>query len=215
MKTSCKFFRVPASFISLFSILSLTALLTGCGSSSETSTNTSAQPKNNSAPVATTPGTPVSFPSLPSHESCPNLNDFKFFSVIREFGGKDNVALFGILPNQGTLQITKVAETWADFLTGYSFGTLNQETVNHLFSNSSVPMSQQEKDSLLSKYNGAQIISFEGYDGQLCTDEEFKITVSSSLGDFKFTTTFDVMVEPNSSGDCKFHVFTYLTQSQC
>jgi hypothetical protein len=193
----------------------VTLALTGCGSSTETSSGTPVQPKNNSAPVATTPGTSLPTPFRPSQENCPDPRDFKFFSVIREYGGKDNAALFGILPTQGKLKITKVTELWADFLPGYGLETLNQETENRLFSKSSIPMSQQEKDSLLSKYNGAQIIYFEGYNGQLCSGDEFKIFVSSSLGDFKFTTTFDVRAVPNSTGDCTFQVFAYWTQSQC
>jgi hypothetical protein len=216
MKTANQFCGIPASSISLFLILSASLTLTGCGSSTETSSGNSPQPQPGSAPVATAPGTPLPSPSSPSQSSCPT---FQFFSVIREFGGKDNNALFGILPDQGAnlgvAKISKVVEFGADFLNGYRAGTLDQQTMTHLFLNSTVPMSQQEKESLVSKYNGAQIIYFGGYQGQLCTDEEFKIEVNSTFGDFQLSTTFDVRAEPSSTGDCSFHVFSAMTQDQC
>ncbi|MGK5085893.1 hypothetical protein WDW37_21605 [Bdellovibrionota bacterium FG-1] len=139
--------------------------------------------------------------------------DIQGFGVIREFGGNDNAAMFGLLSQNGTLQITDVSGP--AFLGGYRVGELDQVAIDHLFLKSSKPMDQKEKLDLISKYNGAQVIYFEGYTGNLCRSNEieYDISASGNVNGAPFTATIQFIALPNSSGDCGYHKFITVTQS--
>jgi hypothetical protein len=194
-----KAFPVKKFLQTLSVVVSFTAI-SAC--SSESPTPSSSQSQNGQQP-----GTA---PSPTATQSQATTSGFQYFSVIREFGGNDTAALFGILPDHGTLQITEISGP--SFLGTVHIGTFNQDAINHLFLKSSKPMSQQEKNGLIAKYNGAEAIYVEGYEAQLCTDSEVKIKVSSSFGDLKPITTFDFTAEPTATDDCTFHSFLTLTQ---
>ena len=140
--------------------------------------------------------------------------NLKGFGVIREFGGSDNAALFGLLPPSGSIQITNC--TAPQFLASVrcGVGTLNETVMSHLFLKSSNPMTQSERQNLLSQWNGSQVIYFEGYNGSLCTNDEteYNVTVSGTSNGQAFTSTFQFIALPNSNGDCTYHKFGTITQ---
>ncbi len=146
--------------------------------------------------------------------SAAHATDLQGFGVIREFGGTDTAAMFGLLPASGSLQFTGC--TGPAFLVpvGCRVGDLNQVAMDHLFLKSSKPMSQQEKQDLLSKWNGAKVLYFEGYNGSLCTNDEieYHVSVSGTSSGKPFTTTFQFIALPNAAGDCTYHIFGTITQ---
>lgn len=140
----------------------------------------------------------------------------KGFGVIREFGDTDTAAMFGLLPPSGTIQITSCSGPAFLVANGCRVGQFNQVAMDHLFLKSANPMSQQERQDLVSQWSGAQVLYFEGYSGNLCTDSdiEYDISVTGTVNDRPFTTTFQFIALPNTNGDCTFHIFGTLTQSQ-
>jgi hypothetical protein len=144
--------------------------------------------------------------------SAASATDLKGFGVIREFDGTDTAAMFGLLPSAGLLQITGV--TGPSFLGTARIGQLNQVAIDHLFLRSANPMDEEEKQNLINQYNGAEVIYFEGYAGNLCTttDTEHEVGVTGTIDGISFTATFQFIALPNSSGDCTYHEF--ITSSQ-
>ncbi|MGZ6424462.1 MAG: hypothetical protein ACXWRZ_02900 [Bdellovibrio sp.] len=137
--------------------------------------------------------------------------EFKKVGVIREFGGVDNAALFGVLSKCGKFQISKVEGP--AFLKSYSVGELNQTSISKLFLNTSKPLSIEERQNLISEFNGATVIYTENYSGNLCSDEEisYEIKASGRLNEANVEVIFQFQALPNSTGNCKFHVFGILT----
>lgn len=137
---------------------------------------------------------------------------FKKFGVIREFGGTDNAALFGLLSESGKLQITQVVGP--GFLKTYRVGELNKSTVKKIFSRSAKPLSQGERDGLLSEFNGATIIYTEGYNENLCNQSEtqYEIVATGKIEDVDVEVTFQFEALPNPNGNCGFHVFGIVTR---
>ena len=158
----------------------------------------------------------------PSHEQAPPSDEnvsvqpenisFEKFGIIREFGEVDKASLFGLLPNSGKLEITNVAGP--EFIETYAVGELNSSTINKIFLKSSKPPSADEKEKLLSDFNGATIIYAEEYDGQLCTHDEieYKIIATGKIENTDIEITFQFKAIPNSNGNCAFHTFSILTK---
>ncbi|MCM2323016.1 MAG: hypothetical protein NDJ90_07115 [Oligoflexia bacterium] len=188
--------------------------LAGCGSSPISDKDSSKQAQNGSpAAPATQPTTTP--PSVPSDDTGARSPDLEGFGVIREFGGNDTAAMFGLLPASGTLKITSC--TGPNFLVevGCRVGQLDGAAMDRLFLKSSKPMAQSEKQSLLSQWSGAQVIYLEGYNGALCTvaEIEYNITVSGTANGHSFTSTFQFIALPNSNGDCTYHKFGTITRT--
>lgn len=139
--------------------------------------------------------------------------ELKGFGVIREFGGVDTAAIFGLRPSSGSLVIKTVSGP--RFLGAARVGTLDQTAMDHLFVKSSRPMDEQEKQSLVSQWNGAQVIYFEGYSGVFCSSNETQseVTATGTVNGKPFTTTFQFIALPNSNGDCDFHTFGTITRN--
>jgi len=141
-----------------------------------------------------------------------NATDLQGFGIIREFGGTDNAAMFGLLAPAGTnLQISNITGP-----AGYKGTfTLDQTAMTNMFAQSSNPMSQQERSDIISQYNGAQVIYFEGYNATLCTynEIEYNIEVSGTLDGSPFSATFQFIALPSSNGDCGYHEFTTMIQN--
>jgi hypothetical protein len=156
--------------------------------------NSSAHPKDTS-PTS-------SAPAQPRTEPAPDNLSFKYLAVIREFSAADRAALFGVLPTKDGMQITDVSGP--GFLGDAHVGILTADNAGKFFNRSSIPMSAEEKTTLLSQYAGAQVIYFEGFSSSLCTGQVFKLTVSGLLDSKKLTTTFQFSAQPNSHGDCTF-----------
>ena len=129
------------------------------------------------------------------------------FGIIREFGGVDTAAMFGLLAGSGSVQINSV--TGPQFLGGVRIGQLDKVSLDHLFLKSAQPMSDQEKQDIISKYNGAQVIYFEAYQGALCLKDEteFNIGVVGTIDGRAFSATFQFIALPNVTEDCTYHVF--------
>jgi len=144
--------------------------------------------------------------------STANAANLQGFGVIREFGGTDTAAMFGLVADSGSIQIT--GATGPSFLGGVRIGQLDKVAMDHLFLKSATPISQQERQDLVSKYNGAQVIYFEGYHGALCASDEteFHIGVNGTIDGAPFSSTFQFIALPNPTGDCTYHVFILQTQ---
>ena len=138
--------------------------------------------------------------------------DFEKIGIIREFGGTDNAALFGVRSNSGIFNITKIVGP--GFLKTYGVGTLNQSTLAKLFSKSSKPLSQTEKTELLTNFNGGTIIYTEGYQGNLCTNDEtkYEVVATGSVNAVNVEVTFQFVAQPNPNGNCTFHIFGILVR---
>ncbi|MBL7544762.1 MAG: hypothetical protein JNL11_13175 [Bdellovibrionaceae bacterium] len=138
----------------------------------------------------------------------------KGFGVIREFGGSDTAAVFGLLPTNGSIQITGCSGPEFLVHVGCRVGQLNETVMNHLFLKSSKPMEQSEKQNIVSQWNGAQIIYLEGYNGNLCSSDEieYNVTVSGTIDAQPFTSTFQFIALPNSNGNCTYHKFGTITR---
>lgn len=164
--------------------------------------------QNNHEPQNKLPSNVTDSSSTPSDRP-----SFKHFAVIREFAGNDTAALFGILPDQGTLKITSVKGP--GFLGGYRVGELTQEAMDRLFLKSSVPMPKPEKDRLVSQYDGAEVIYFEKYHGKLCAgpDNDIQITVSGIIENLNISMTFELAAVPQPDADCKFRKLIFITQN--
>ena len=169
--------------------------LGGCGSSTkETHTSTT---ESGAAPSPAL--------SNPSPAAAGEEPHFEYFSVIREFGGNDTAALFGLLPSQPGMKITGI--TGPEFLAGHvKIKIFNSDTLKDLFVASLRPMPNEEKARLLAKYDGAQVIYFEKYEGQLCRDDDLNLTVASTLGDWAPTLTFRFNAVADPAGNCEFHL---------
>ncbi len=141
-------------------------------------------------------------------------SDLKGFGVIREFGGSDSAALFGLLPAAGSIEITGCMAPQFLASAGCAVGELNETVMSHIFLKSSNPMTQSERANLLSQWNGSRVIYFEGYTGNLCTNEEteYDITVSGTSNGKPFKSTFQFIALPNASGDCTYHKFGTIIQ---
>lgn len=137
---------------------------------------------------------------------------FKKFGIIREFGVADNAALFGLLPNSGKFQITEVMGP--DFLKKYGVGELNRTIVDKLFLKTAKPLSQSERDGLLSDFDGATIIYIEGYNGNLCNqnETEYEIKLTGEINDVDIEVRFKFAALPNANGNCAFHTFGIITR---
>lgn len=138
----------------------------------------------------------------------------KGFGIIREFSGSDTAAIFGLLPANRSVKITGCAAPQFLVNVGCHVGQLNETVMSHLFLQSSKPMEQEEKQKIVAQWNGAQVIYFEGYNGNLCsTDEiEYNIMVSGTIDAKPFTSTFQFIALPNSNGDCTYHKFGTITR---
>ena len=149
-------------------------------------------------------------PDLPPKTK--DSTSFKKIGVIREFGGTDNAALFGLLPDSGKLQINKVVGP--GFLKVYKVGELNPITLEKLFLNTSKPLNSNEKQDLLSGFNGAMVIYAEGYEGNLCNQDEvqYEIKATGQIDKIDLEITFQFVASPNSNGNCIFHMFGIVTR---
>ena len=139
--------------------------------------------------------------------------EFQKLGIIREFGGTDNAAMFGLLPKSGKLKIDKIEGPV--FLKTYAIGELNQTTINKIFLNSSKPLNTEERQNLISEFNGAIVIYTEGYSGNLCSNDEitFTIKVTGRLDNTDIEVTFQFEAISNPDGNCKFHMFGIITKS--
>jgi hypothetical protein len=136
---------------------------------------------------------------------------FKQFTVIREFGGADNAAIFGVLPSELGMKITDV--TGPAFLGNAYLAMLNENNLNGFFAHSSTPMSAAEKQQLLSDYAGAYVIYFENYSGRLCSGDQYQIEMTGKIGGVTAVTRFDFIASPQSAGDCKFITLSEITMT--
>lgn len=139
--------------------------------------------------------------------------DLKGFGVIREFGSTDNAALFGLLPESGSLQITGCGGPKFLVEVGCRVGQLDEVSMSRIFQKSSKPMTQAESEMLLSQWKGAQVIYLEGYDGALCTNKEYQVTANGDLDGQPFATTFRFVALPNSDGSCTYQTFSTTTRN--
>lgn len=137
---------------------------------------------------------------------------FKKFGLIREFGGTDNTALFGLLPEAGKLQITTL--TGPKFLDVYKVGELNKATLDKLFLNTKKPLNQSEREALLSDFNGATVLYTEGYHGNLCRQDEtgYEIKATGKIDDVDVEVSFQFEALPNVNGSCTFHTFAVVAK---
>lgn len=183
--------------------MSAALALAGCGSSSSLDVVQSTHTQSGSSPTADSGST-----------SNPSTDDLKLqgFGVIREFGESDTAALFGLLANIGKIQITEVRAP--SFLGGYRSGELNQAALDHLFQKTTNSMSLQERQELIAKYQGAEVIYFESYKEALCrADEtEFHIIFSGNVNGRPFKATYHFVALPNPSGDCKYFKYGTMTE---
>lgn len=133
--------------------------------------------------------------------------NFEKFGLIRELGETDNGALFGLLSESGKFEISKIVGP--GFLKTYQVGILNESSVDMLFSKSSKPLTQDEKQDLLSKFKGATILYTEGYPGNLCNLDEIEhnIVITGKVESTDVEVTFQFLALPNVSGNCRFHWF--------
>jgi hypothetical protein len=141
--------------------------------------------------------------------------DLTGFGIIREFGGSDTAALFGVLPSSGSIQITGCSGPSFLVQGGCRVGQLTPSTMDRLFLKSSKPMSHQEKQDLVYQWNGAQVLYFEAYNGTLCTNAEIEylVSISGTSNGQAFTTIFQFIALPNANGSCTFHSFGTITKS--
>jgi hypothetical protein len=139
----------------------------------------------------------------------PKGKDFEFdgFAVIREFGGNDNAALFGITADGVDLTISEVSGP--NFIQAYRVGKLTPGSLDKLFQKSRLPMGSKEKEVLLSKFSDATVIYAEGYEGNICNFKEFehKIVVTGIAESERYMFEFDVEATPNQTGSCNMHRF--------
>ncbi len=179
-------------------------------SCSKNTSETSGTPPNNPPPVSNNPA-PKPDPNAQTPASADV--ELKGFGVVREFGGADTAAIFGLRPSSGSLVIKSV--NGPRFLGTARVGTLDQTAIDHLFLKSSIPMSQQEKQSLVAQWSGAQVIYFEGYSGAFCSSNETQseVTASGALNGKPFVTTFQFIALPSSTGDCTYHTFGIITRN--
>ena len=194
--------------------IAILSLITSCFLLSCAKGGGSTPPVNSSTPTKSTPR-PDSEGDTSGNSTGTSASasvDLKGFGIIREFGGTDTAAIFGLLSSGGALQITAVHGP--AFLGGARSGQLDQAAMDHLFLRSVRPMSQEEKQNLVSRWSGAQVIYFEGYNGTLCANDEVQheVSVSGTSSGKSFTSTFRFIALPNSNGDCTYHTFEVLTQ---
>ncbi len=155
-------------------------------------------------------------PKQPAPEPSPKKDkegiEFQSVGVIREFGGTDNAALFGVYSKSGKLEISKVVGP--AFLKSYRVGELNQTSISKLFLNSSKPLSTDERQNLISEFNGATVIYTEGYSGNLCSNDEigYEITATGRIDETNLEVIFQFEALPNPNGNCDFHVFGTITK---
>ncbi len=143
----------------------------------------------------------------PGESIAQNSLEFKKLGIIREFGGTDNAALFGVRFDSGTFNVTEVIGP--GFLKTYQVGTLTQSSVGNLFVNSSKPLGPTEKLELLTNFGGATLIYTEGYSGQLCTSDEimYEVVATGSVNETNVEVAFQFVAEPSAQDNCKFQIF--------
>lgn len=138
--------------------------------------------------------------------------NFDHFAVIRELNGpSDNAAIFGVLPNHSGLEITKI--TGPAFLGGARVGTLDTETMSRLFTRTSVPMSEAEKQALVEKYKDAKVVYFEGYKGKLCAgpSQIYSVIIDGKIDDQVTSSNFTFAALPTHNGNCRFATLSETT----
>lgn len=177
-------------------------LVNACSSGSSTSIGQPPSQQQQQQP-------PKDLPTPNSGSRSPNQEEIAFqnFGIIREFGGTDHAALFGLLPKSGNLQINKVVAP--AFIQSVGVGKLSQTSIEKFFTKTAKPISQAEKQDLLSKFDGATVIYAEGYNGNLCNTDEItnKITATGFLDQTSVAITFQFEALPSANGDCEFHIF--------
>ncbi len=197
MKTS-KFKYLLSSSLLFFVALS------GCSSKNSTvqdqTTSTVRETNTTSSDETKSPS-----PELPKKSREPI--EFLKIGVIREFGGTDTAAMFGVLLKAGKLEITKVEGP--SFIHNYQVGELNQKSMGHIFLNSTQPLSTEERAKLVGDFNGATILYTEGYSGSLCRDDEVGYTIKATgkIDETEIELLFQFEAFPSAHGNCKFHLF--------
>ena len=117
-----------------------------------------------------------------------------------------------MLPEAGKLQITGVSRPV--FLGDTEVWELNQSTLDKLFLNTTKPLSKSEKESLLSDFNGAALIYYEGYNGNLCSqnETEYNIKTTGKIDNLDIEISFKFVALPNVKGNCTFRIFGIMTR---
>lgn len=155
-------------------------------------------------------------PEQPTPEPSPKEDkdgtEFQSLGIIREFGGTDNAAMFGVYSKSGKLEINKVEGP--AFLKTYRVGELNQTSIGKLFLNTSKPLSTEERQNLISEFNGATVIYTEGYYGNLCSNDEiiYEIKTTGRINETNIEVVFHFEALPNPNGNCDFHVYGTITK---
>ena len=202
-----KMISVLAIFTLAFSLL---AGLLGCGSSGA---GGGPQPENAAKTEQDKPAQTTE-PAVPQTPPAQTEVSLKGFGVIREFGGSETAALFGLLSDKGVLKITKCYGP--DFLTqvGCHVGTLNQASMDHLFLKSIHPLSAEEKQKILASWSTSQVIYFEGYTGNLCApgESDKQVRVDGTVDNIPIHVTFQFLAKPTALGDCEFQTFGTILQ---
>ncbi len=120
--------------------------------------------------------------------------------------------MFGVFSKIGKLQIDKVVGP--AFLGPYWVGELKQFILSKLFLNTSIPLSEDERQKLISEFNGATVIYTEGYLGNLCSHDEInnEIKATGRINETDIEVIFRFEALPNSNGNCDFHTFGIITK---
>lgn len=197
------FFNNTLLFFGLFSL----ALVACNPNKNNSSGNSGAPPPNQEAPHKNPQDSKTDNQSKSKEEI-----DFQKFGIIREFGGTDNAALFGVYSKAGKFQITQVIGP--TFLKTGRVGELNQASLDQLFINTTKPLSVREREDLISEFNGASFFYTESYSGNLCNIDEitYEIKATGRLNDLNIEVTFQFEALPNANGNCQFHVFGIITK---
>jgi len=204
------------SKVLLFSVTALVIVGSGCEGRApppppplSPSTSNSPSTSTSATPIQTNVSPSANGSKIAPKATAANVTKVNGFGVIREFGGTDTAALFGLTTDAGSLQITGISAPPFVSTVGYGVGLLYPGLISHLFLKSSNPMSDQEKKDLVAKYAGASVIYIEGYADQFCTsnDTEYEIQVVGNLDGKPFTATLQFIALPNASGDCRYHTF--------
>jgi hypothetical protein len=183
--------------------------LVGCNSNKSSSNDSPGSPTPPpETPNDNKPQQPTTEPASKDKEGL----EFQSLGIVREFGGTDNAAMFGVQSKSGKLQINKVEGP--AFIKTYRVGELNQTSISKLFLNTSKPLSTDERQNLISEFNGATVIYTEGYSGNLCSNDEiiYDIKTTGRIDETNIEVIFHFEALPNPNGNCDFHVFGTITK---
>ncbi|MBC7690731.1 MAG: hypothetical protein H7222_03105 [Methylotenera sp.] len=177
-------------FAKLSAIFLILSAITACGTSSSSSTTGSPAPTGRDLTVLPTTNATV---------------HFQAFALIREFGMKDTGVIFGVIPDQGDFKFKSV--TAPPFSRDWHHGVMNPQIFEQVFAGTSVPVPQEERDDLLSRYPGASAIYSQGYVGKLCSNQPVQVTLAGSVGTHDYTVILGFTAKPTVHGNCSFQTF--------